>query len=216
MKQPDQRTASAWTHVITVESFDGAKRHFHELEDHGVESLIERTPSGWSLLVARSDHALAAGLVGLEAPSASVQPPPRISKGARFSARAAVLGVVAAASFSLGATASVAPSSQVSGWSGSGQAYHADDDGDGTIDRVVVRGDDGVPSAVWIDDDHDGVLDRFLGLDQPESIVELRDGDDSGFPDEWRLHGPSAGSAGTGLVLPLARPQHHRCGHDGE
>ncbi|MEO0325366.1 MAG: hypothetical protein AAF447_20590 [Myxococcota bacterium] len=65
----------------------------------------------------------------------------------------------------------------------------SDDDGDGIVDRIVIFGSDGRPSAVWHDSDGDGAPDRIVRL-YPDAgeAVELVDEDGDGLPESISVH----------------------------
>jgi hypothetical protein len=74
-----------------------------------------------------------------------------------------------------------------------GRFAESDDSGDARMDRAVVIGGHGLPTAIWFDTDRDGVYDRFQRIDRETGVVEeLRDEDGDGFPEAHRTRSPAA------------------------
>ncbi len=188
-----------WMLVATDASLARVRDQAAELANHAVPSIVERVEPDWALLVTRDDLPVALALVGPESgdderSSRTLErllDPSPTNRGpqdwARVSIRTALGSVLAfgVASAAIAGFAAAPTAADASHWTESGRAYHSDDNADGSIDRVVIRGADGVPAAVWIDRDLDGVLDRFVHFDhRTGAIQELLDGDRDGFPEE--------------------------------
>ncbi|MEM9188111.1 MAG: hypothetical protein AAGF12_02955 [Myxococcota bacterium] len=179
---PDQRRVK----IATVSSKACAQALVARLQEHVVPAHLEKGDAGWSIFVAPTDRALACVVCDQEPPDPRVASRPRNTL--RRTARTLALGLAAAAS---GAVAAVAFASEPEpvgqSWTSSERTFQSDDDHDGIVDRMVVRGQDRVPTAVWHDDNHDGVIDRILRVHpHTGNTEELLDDDGDGFPDRMR------------------------------
>jgi hypothetical protein len=210
------RRGARWALVTQVEDRSEATALSETLESHGVGSFIESRETGWALFAEHSDRALARALcdTGVElAPHDLCQldqfrGPPARRSGRRLGKTSAVLlglaGIVTAGAGAGAFASAPAVSHDASHWTASKRAFHADDDRDGTIDRVVVVDrPGGVPSSVSVDHDRDGVLDRFIHLDRVAGhATVLRDVDGDGLPDPAPKLSGTPGARGTAPSTP--------------
>lgn len=184
--------------ILTCGSHTEARELATHLAEHAVPARLVRRPDGWLLTVEASDGELAAGLCGVDGP-------PRLPARPRRGGLVAGL-LMATAGFGLGVVlTAAAPSAAAAPFAAqNARVAQTDDDGDGLVDRFVVFGDDGQPTAVWHDQDHDGAFDRIVRV-HPEAgeAVELVDRDGDGMPDEVLVHDERGTHPGV-LVAPRA------------
>lgn len=177
-----------WVLAASSELREDVDAHAIELRAHGVPVVLERDGDTWLVLVPLEDRGLAVGLIGAPDDVGDLLAEREAPRRTGWWRTAAVLG---AGTLALAAMVAVTPGeTDASHWSASGRAYHSDDDGDGTIDRIVICNSERIPTSVWLDRDHDGVLDRMVRFDREHGLLEeLYDDDGDGAPDRRILFG---------------------------
>lgn len=193
--------------MTTLPSLAEAQDREQELNELAIRTTLARVRDGWALLVPWGDLRLAAAICDVPVPS---QEDPLLTAPGpfRWSHTGRLLASVSL-TLCLGAAGTVALAPELAdGWLASTTGSHpepgpndrvfrSDDDGNGVVDRMVIRGADGIPTAVWVDRDQDGVVDRFLRV-YPESgtALELRDDDGDGLPERSSGVGMTSASLG--------------------
>lgn len=151
-----------------------------QLDSYGIGHELADDQGLFVVWVRRSDLALARALTGI----AGVEPvAPQGSPRALLLRRAAILPLLVACPVAFVTWWSSPQEQGVASVEGyRANVFHADDDHDGHVDRMVVFGADGKPTTVLQDRDGDGLMDRFLRI-EPERVVEFIDRDGDGFPE---------------------------------
>jgi len=182
-------------YLTTLASLDDARRHARELAELAIRATIARVRNGWALLVPWYDLDLAAAICDIPIPSRDAADAPRQAavRPLRGAIGRGLLAVPPALAVGGLGVFLLAPS-PLGGWTDANTAsatvfdtdrvHASDDDGNGVTDRMVIRGSNGVPTAVWVDRDQDGVVDQFLRIyPETQTIAELRDDDGDGLPE---------------------------------